>query len=115
MKKNKVYITEGTRSFNPLVEMIPATNTQEAFNGAKQIAAILGMKKAAYVGLILYIRFFKNIPEKDKNIAKLKEILGNLGNELVFQKVSDIGCVKDDGQEWYEMNALICTFLTAGR
>ena len=43
-------------------------------------------------------------------MAKLKEILKS---GISFKTVSDIGCVKDSGQDWYEMDALICTFLTA--
>ena len=110
MKKNKVYITGGTRSFNPLVEMIPATNTQEAFAGAQLFASALGMKHVRSIGLILFVRFSKAIPKKDKTLAKLKEILKS---GISFKTVSDIGCVKDSGQDWYEMDALICTFLTA--
>ena len=110
MKKNKVYITGGTRSFNPLVEMIPATNTQEAFAGAKLLASVLGMKHVRSIGLILFVRFSKAIPKKDKTLAKLNEILKS---GISFKTVSDIGCVKDSGQDWYEMDALICTFLTA--
>lgn len=110
MKKNKVYITGGTRSFNPLVEMIPATNTQEAFAGAKLFASVLGMKHVRSIGLILFVRFSKAIPKKDKTLAKLNEILKS---GITFKTVSDIGCVKDSGQDWYEMDALICTFLTA--
>ena len=94
--------------FNPLVEMIPDTDTQNALEKAKQIATILGIKEAAIIGWVLYIRFSKNIPEKEKNFAKLKEILQN---NLFFENVSDINCIKDDGQKWYEMNVLIITFL----
>ncbi|MBQ8680373.1 MAG: hypothetical protein IJ530_11515 [Treponema sp.] len=110
MKKNKVYITEGTRSFNPLVEMIPDTNTQEAFAGAQRFASVLGMKHVRSIGLILFVRFSKAIPKKDKTLVKLKEILKS---GISFKTVSDIGCVKDSGQDWYKMDALICTFLTA--
>lgn len=66
MKKNKVYITGGTRSFNPLVEMIPATNTQEAFAGAKLLASVLGMKHVRSIGLILFVRFSKAYLKKIK-------------------------------------------------
>lgn len=57
---------------------------------------------------------FKEIKEngstkKDKTLAKLNEILKS---GIIFKTVSDIGCVKDSGQDWYEMDVLICTYLT---
>ena len=53
--------------FNPLVEMIPDTDAQSAFEKAKQIATILGIKEAAIIGWVLYIRFSKKIV---KNLIK---------------------------------------------
>lgn len=101
-------IKEGIVSYNPLIDSIKDTNAQEAFVGAQQVASILGMKHGRSIGLILFVRFSKAIPKKDKTLAKLKEIL-KIG--ISFKTVSDIGCVKDNGQNWYEMDALICTFL----
>ena len=99
----------GTASYNPFIDIIKDTNTQEAFAGAKRIASVLGMKNERSIGLILFVRFSKAIPKKDKTLARLKEILKS---GISFKTVSDIGCVKDSGQDWYEMDALICTFLT---
>ena len=53
--------------FNLLVEMIPDTDAQSAFEKAKQIATILGIKEAAIIGWVLYIRFSKKIV---KNLIK---------------------------------------------
>lgn len=39
--------------FNPLVEMIPDTDTQNALEKAKQIATILGIKETAIIGWVL--------------------------------------------------------------
>ena len=100
---------KGTASYNPLIDNIEDTNTQEAFAGAQRFASVLGMKHVRSIGLILFVRFSKAIPKKDKTLAKLKEILKS---GISFKTVSDIGCVKDSGQDWYEMDALICTFLT---
>ncbi len=112
MIDNKIIIKpeECTASYNPFIDNIKDTNTQKAFAGAQQFASILGMKHVRSIGLILFVRFSKAIPKKDKTLAKLKEILKN---GISFKTVSDIGCVKDSGQDWYEMDALICTFLTA--
>lgn len=112
MKDNKIIIkpVEGTASYNPLIDNIKDTNPQEAFAGAKRIALILGMKHVCSIGLILFVRFSKAIPKKDKTLARLNEILKS---GISFKTVLDIGCVKDSGQDWYEMDALICTFLTA--
>ena len=112
MMNNKKIIkpAEGTASYNPLIDNIKDTNPQEAFAGAKLFASVLGMKHVRSIGLILFVRFSKAIPKKDKTLARLKEILKS---GISFKNVSDIGCVKDSGQDWYEMDALICTFLTA--
>ena len=99
---------KGTASYNPLIDNIKDTNTQEAFAGAQLFASVLGMKHVRSIGLILFVRFSKAIPQKDKTLAKVMEILRN---GISFSKVSDIGCVKDNGQDWYEMDALIKTFL----
>ena len=101
---------KGTASYNPLIDNIKDTNPQEAFAGAKLFASVLGMEHVRFIGLILFVRFTKVIPKKDKTLAKLNEILKS---GISFKTVSDIGCVKDSGQDWYEMDALICTFLTA--
>lgn len=112
MMNNKIIIkpAEGTASYNPIIDNIKDTNPQEAFAGAKRFASVLGMKHVRSIGLILFVRFSKTIPGKDKTLAKLNEILKS---GISFKTVSDIGCVKDSGQDWYEMDALICTFLTA--
>ena len=111
MKDDKIIIkpAEGTASYNPLIDIIKDTNPQEAFAGAKRFASVLGMKHVRYIGLILFVRFSKAIPKKDKTLARLNEILKS---GISFKTVLDIGCVKDSGQDWYEMDALICTFLT---
>lgn len=101
---------EGTALYNPFIDNIKDTNTQEAFEGAQRFASVLGMKHVRSIGLILFVRFSKAIPKKDKTLARLKEILKS---GISFKNISDIGCVKDSGQDWYEMDALICTFLTA--
>ena len=101
---------KGTASYNPLIDNIEDTNTQEAFAGAQRLASVLGMKHVRFIGLILFVRFSKAIPKKDKTLARLEEILKS---GISFKTVSDIGCVKDSGQDWYEMDALICTFLSA--
>ncbi|MBQ9623969.1 MAG: hypothetical protein IJP90_17765 [Treponema sp.] len=112
MMNNKIIFKpeKGTASYNPLIDNIKDTNTQEAFAEAQRFAAVLGMKHVRSIGLILFVRFSKAIPKKDKTLARLKEILKS---GISFKNVSDIGCVKDSGQDWYEMDALICTFLTA--
>ena len=43
---------KGTASYNPLIDNIEDTNTQEAFAGAKRFASILGMKHCRSIGLI---------------------------------------------------------------
>ena len=112
MIDNEIIIkpAEGTASYNPLIDNIKDTNPQEAFAGAKLFASVLGMKRVRSIGLILFVRFSKAILKKDKTLAKLNEISKS---GISFKNVSDIGCVKDSGQDWYEMDALICTFLTA--
>ena len=110
MNKAIIFANENTATYNPIME-IPDINTEEAFNCAKKMALIVGWKKAFYVGLILYVRFSKNISEKEKTFETIKKILND--KSLCFQNVYDVGCVKDNGQEWYEMNALIITFLSA--
>lgn len=111
MMDNKIILNQkkGTVSYNPLIDNIKDTNTQEAFAGAKRFASVLGLKHCCSIGLILFVRFSKAIPQKDKTLARQKEILKS---GISFKTVSDIGCVKDSGQDWYEMDALICTFLT---
>ena len=104
-----IFKTEKNASYNPLIDNIKDTNTQEAFAGAKQFTSVLGMKYVRSIGLILFVRFSKAIPKKDKNLARLKEILKS---GISFKTVSDIGCVKDTGQDWYEMDALIITLLS---
>ena len=101
---------KGTASYNPLIDNIKDTNLQEAFEGAKLFASVLRMKHVRSIGMILFCRFSKVISKKEKTLAKLNEILKS---GISFKTVSDIGCVKDSGQDWYEMDALICTFLTA--
>ncbi len=112
MMNNKIIIkpAEGTAAYNPIIDNIEDTNTQKAFAGAKRFASVLGMKHCRSIGLILYVRFSKAIPKKDKTLVRLNEIVKS---GISFKTVSDIGCVKDSGQDWYEMDALICTFLTA--
>ena len=90
-------LEKGTASYNPLIDNIKDTNPQEAFAGAKLFASVLGMKHVRSIGLILFIRFSKSIPKKDKTLAKLNEILKS-GNS--FKTVTDIGGVKDNGQGW---------------
>ena len=113
MINNKIIIkpAEGTASYNPIIDNIKDTNAQEAYAEAKRFASVLGMKHVCAIGLILFVRFSKAIPKKNKTLAKLMEILKS---GISFKTVSDIGCVKDSGQDWYEMDALICTLLTAG-
>lgn len=111
MPMNSIFKPEkGTASYNPLIDNIKDINSQEAFAGAKLLASVLGMKHVRSIGLILFVRFSKAIPKKDKTLAKLNEILKS---GIHFKTVSEIGCIKDSGQEWYEMDAMICTFLTA--
>ncbi len=111
MDNKIIFKTEkGTASYNPLIDNIKDTNTQEAFAGAKLFASVIGLKHVRSIALILFVRFSKTIPKQDKTIAKLNEILKS---GISFKNVSDIGCVKDSGQDWYEMDALICVFLTA--
>ncbi len=123
LKKNTVYVKRRekvklvifeepkTCSYNPLME-IPDTSIKEAFKCAKEMAAIVGMKRAVCVGLILYVRFTQNIPEKEKTFDTIKDIIKNMS--LYFQNVSDIGCIKNNRQLWYEMNVLIITLLGGG-
>lgn len=112
MMNNKIIFKpeKGTASYNPLIDNVKDTNTQEAFAGAKLLASVLEIKHVRSIGLILFVRFSKSIPKKDKTLAKLKELLKS---GISFKTVSDIGCVKDSGQDWYEMDALVCTLLTA--
>lgn len=97
---------KGTASYNPLIDNIKDTNSQEAFAGAKLFASVLGIKHCSSIGLILFVRFSKTIPKKDKTLVRLNEILKS---GISFKTVLDIGCVKDSGQDWYEMDALITT------
>ena len=77
---------KGTASYNPLIDNIKDTNTQEAFAEAKRFASVLGMKHCSSIGLILFVRFSKTIPKKDKTLARLKEIKksGFLSKERLF-------------------------------
>lgn len=106
-ESNKFHPQKGTASFNPLLE-IPDTTGVEAFEMAKTIASTIGGKEASFLALLLYVRFSKKIPQKDKNLAKVLDI-SKTG--FYFDTVSAVGCIHDNGQEWYEMNALIITLL----
>ena len=77
MINNKIIIkpAEGTASYNPIIDNIKDTNAQEAYAEAKRFASVLGMKHVCATGLILFVRFSKAIPKKDKTLAKLMEIL----------------------------------------
>lgn len=55
---------KGTASYNPLIDNIKDTNTQEAYAGAKRFASVLGMKHVRSIGLILFVRFFKSNTKK---------------------------------------------------
>ena len=74
---NKIIIkpAEGTASYNPIIDNINDTNTQEAYAGAKRFASVLGVKHVRSIGLILFVRFSKAIPKKDKTLARLKNIM----------------------------------------
>lgn len=108
---NKTHTQKETACFNPILE-IPDTTATEAFDEAKILAHIWGVKEASFLGVLLYVRFSKTIPHKEKNLAKCISIAEK---EMLFDTVSAIGCIHDNGQEWYEMNALIVTLFESGK